>query len=73
MNNRYIYEDIPMSLVPMLSTAKMLNIETPMMDSIMRIGSAMTGVNFYDKGRTLKSLGIKSIEDLKERLKGGIK
>ncbi len=72
LNNRYIYEDIPMSLTPMLSTAKKLKIETPTIESIINIGSIMTKTDLYNEGRTLEGLGIESISKLKEVLKGGM-
>ncbi len=73
LNNRYIYEDIPMSLVPMLSTAKKLGLQTPTIESVIHIGSIMTGKDFYEEGRNLENLGFGDIKELKEVLKGGAK
>ncbi len=83
LNIRYIYEDVPCSLVPMSSLAKQFNIETPAINSIIRIAELMTGINFYEEGRNVEKLGLKglkikeihefaekgtiSIEDLKEK------
>ncbi len=71
LHNRYVYEDIPMSLVPISSTAKHLGMNTPTIDSIIQIGSVMTEKDLYSMGRTLENLGFKNIEELKEVLKGG--
>lgn len=43
LNIRYIYEDVPCSLVPMSSLAKQLDIETPAIDSIIVLSEIITG------------------------------
>ena len=62
LNIRYIYEDVPYSLVPMSSLAKQFNIETPAIDSIIRIAELMTGINFYKEGRNIEKLGLKGLK-----------
>ena len=62
LNIRYIYEDVPYSLVPMSSLAKQFNIETPAIDSIIRVAELMTGVNFYEEGRNVERLGLKGLK-----------
>ena len=61
LNIRYIYEDVPYSLVPMSSIAKEFNIETPAIDSIIKIAELITGVDFYKQGRTIERLGLKGL------------
>lgn len=60
-NMRYITEDVPCSLVPMASLAKKFNVETPVIDSIIKIASAMHERDYYKEGRTVESLGIKDL------------
>lgn len=61
LNIRYIYEDVPYSLIPMSSIAKEFNIETPAIDSIIRIAGLITGVDFFQEGRTVERLGLKGL------------
>ncbi|RLA97031.1 MAG: NADP transhydrogenase subunit alpha [Deltaproteobacteria bacterium] len=56
--NRYILEDVPMSLVPMSSFGRMLSIETPTIDAIIQIASVMMRRDFRAEGRTVKTLGL---------------
>ena len=62
LNIRYIYEDVPCSLVPISSLAKEYHIETPAIDSIIRIAEFMTGVDFYAKGRNIERLGLEGLK-----------
>ncbi len=66
--NRYILEDVPMSLVPISSFGKMLGIETPTIDSIVQIASVMTSKDFWIRGRTVETLGLsgKSTDEIRE-------
>ncbi|MBZ2175958.1 NAD/NADP octopine/nopaline dehydrogenase family protein [Schnuerera sp. xch1] len=61
LNIRYIYEDVPYSLIPMSSLAKELNIETPAIDSIIRLAELITGIDFFKEGRTAEKLGLKGL------------
>lgn len=58
---RYIYEDVPYSLIPMSSLARELGIKTPAINSIINIAELMTGKDFYDEGRTIERLGLKGL------------
>jgi len=61
LQNRYIFEDVPMSLVPISSTGKHFGIPTPTIDSIIQLASVMMSRDFYSEGRTLEKLGLKNI------------
>ncbi|KYO68028.1 NAD/NADP octopine/nopaline dehydrogenase family protein [Thermovenabulum gondwanense] len=58
LNTRYIYEDVPYSLVPISSLGKELGVETPAIDTIIGLACMMTGVNFWEEGRTSEKLGL---------------
>lgn len=58
---RYIYEDVPYSLVPMSSLAAHLGIETPVMDTLINLSNVMTGHNFWEEGRNVEKLGLKGL------------
>ncbi len=63
LNIRYIYEDVPYSLVPMSSLAKQFGLETPpAIDSIIRIAELITGIDFYNEGRTVERLGLAGLK-----------
>ncbi len=61
IKTRYLYEDIPYSLVPMESIGKLLGIETPAITSIIDIGEIMLQEDFRDKGRTAINLGLEGL------------
>jgi len=61
LDTRYIHEDVPCSLVPISSIASILGIETPTIDTIIRLANFMTGKNFFEEGRTAKKLGISNL------------
>ncbi len=66
MKNRYIIEDVPMSLVPISSFGKHIGVKTPTINAIVTIASAMMGKNFWETGRTIEKLGLSNmkIEDI---------
>lgn len=61
LKTRYIYEDVPYSLVPMESIAALLGIKTPTISSIIDIAEAMSGENFREEGRTADRLGLEGL------------
>ena len=68
LHHRYIDEDVPMSLVPIASIGEMLKVKTPTIKSIIHLASIMRGVDFWEKGRTVKKLGIKGMSVKEIRL-----
>ena len=55
---RYLLEDIPMGLVPMVLLGKMLGIEVPRMETVVTLGELLTGRDLTASGRTLENLGL---------------
>ncbi len=68
LHHRYIDEDVPMSLVPLVSIGEMLGVETPTIRTIIHFASIMRGKDFWEKGRTVKSLGIQGMSIKEIRL-----
>ena len=68
LHHRYIDEDVPMSLVPLASIGEMLKVETPTIRSIIYLASIMRGINFWEIGRTVETLGIKGMSIKEIRL-----
>lgn len=58
MDNRYIFEDVPVSLVPISSIGKMFGISTPTIDSIIQLACAAHDENYWEAGRTVETLGL---------------
>jgi opine dehydrogenase len=56
--HRYIWEDVPMSLVPIASLGAMLGVATPVTDMIIDLGSMLHGTDYRAAGRTVESLGL---------------
>jgi opine dehydrogenase len=61
LNTRYIYEDIPFSLVPISSIGSNLGIDTPAIDTIIHLAILITGRDFWKEGRTVERLGLKDL------------
>lgn len=58
LNHRYIFEDVPMSLVPIASLGQRYGVSVRAMDSIIRLASIIHRTDYYRRGRTLDKLGI---------------
>ena len=61
LESRYIYEDVPNSLVPMESIAMEIGIETPAISAIINVAQMMTGKDFRKEGRTADRLGLEGL------------
>ena len=61
INHRYIWEDVPMSLVPMSSIGEMLGIPTPTIDMVIKLAELMNGTDYRAIGRTVETLGIRGM------------
>jgi len=59
--NRYIIEDVPMSLVPISSFGKYFGVPTPTIDATIHLVSVMMGEDYFSKGRTVRSLGLEGM------------
>lgn len=56
--HRYIWEDVPMSLVPIASLGAMLGVPTPVTDMVIDLGSMLHDTDYRAVGRTVESLGL---------------
>lgn len=61
LDSRYIHEDVGFGLVPMSLIAKIIGVETPIMDSFINLCSRMNGINYWHTGLTLEKLGLADI------------
>jgi opine dehydrogenase len=73
LDTRYIFEDIPQSLVPIWDIAKHLMIQTPTINSIIHLASILHNTDYFLSGRTIIDMGLEglSLEEIKEFVKTG--
>jgi opine dehydrogenase len=57
-NNRYLTEDIPMSLVPIASLGQLYGVSVRGMDSIIRLACIAHRTDYWRRGRMIEKLGI---------------
>ena len=61
LHHRYLLEDVPTSLVPMISLGEQFGVETPVMRSIVEIACHLLGEDFWAIGRTTKNMGVEGL------------
>lgn len=61
IQDRYITEDLPYGLVPVSQLGDRLGVETPLIDAIISLGSAVCGRDFWSEGRGLEALGLADV------------
>jgi len=73
LNHRYIFEDVPMSLVPIASLGQRYGVSVRGMDSIIRLACFVHRTDYWRRGRTLERLGIAhlSVSELTELVNMG--
>lgn len=74
LKHRYLFEDIPMSLVPIASFGEYYGVSVRGMDAIIRLGCIIHKTDYWRKGRTIEKLGIKgfSVDELLAYVNEGI-
>jgi opine dehydrogenase len=58
LNHRYIFEDVPMSLVPMAAFGQRYGVSVNCVDSIIRLACIIHQTDYWRRGRTLEKLGV---------------
>jgi len=61
LNHRYIFEDVPMSLVPIASLGGRFGVSVRGMDSIIRLACIVHRTDYWRRGRTVEKLGISDL------------
>ena len=74
LNHRYIFEDVPMSLVPIASLGQHYGVSVRGMDSIVRLGCIVHRTDYWRRGRTVDKLGIAdlSVSELTRYVNEGV-
>ena len=75
LKHRYIFEDVPMSLVPIASLGEHYGVSVRGMDSIIRLGCIVHRTDYWRRGRTVDKLGISnlSVSELTRYVNEGIR
>jgi opine dehydrogenase len=58
LKHRYIFEDVPMSLVPMAALGKRYGVSVRGMESLISLANFIHRTDYWRRGRTLDKLGI---------------
>ena len=58
LTHRYIFEDVPMSMVPLASLGERFGVSVHGMDSIIRLACIVHRTDYWKRGRTVDKLGI---------------
>jgi opine dehydrogenase len=60
--HRYIWEDVPMSLVPIASLGSLLGVPTRTIDMVIELASLLHGRDYRSEGRTVERLGLAGLD-----------
>jgi len=73
LDHRYLHEDVGYGLVPMAETARLLGVETPVIDALITLTSEMNQADYRAEGLTLEKMGLAQVkpQDLKVVLHEG--
>ena len=71
--HRYIFEDVPMSLVPIASAGQQFGVSTAAIDTIVRLASLIHGTDYRSRGRTMAKLGLANltVEEIRQLVEEG--
>jgi opine dehydrogenase len=61
LRHRYIFEDVPFSLVPLVSLGTQFGVDTWAIDAMVRLACVTHGTNYYERGRTVENMGLKGL------------
>jgi opine dehydrogenase len=74
LHHRYIFEDVPMSLVPIASLGLRYGVSVRAMESIIRLASIIHRTDYWRRGRTVEKLGLEqwSVSELTRFVTEGV-
>ncbi len=58
LENRYLLEDVPMSLVPIASAGRVFGLRARAIESVIDVAGFLQETRFWSRGRTLERLGL---------------
>ena len=60
--HRYMLEDTRLGLSLLVSVGKLTGVPTPLAAGLLALGTAITGRDLYEEGRTMESLGLADLD-----------
>ncbi|MFZ6027702.1 MAG: NAD/NADP octopine/nopaline dehydrogenase family protein [Chloroflexota bacterium] len=75
LKHRYIFEDVPMSLVPIASLGQYYGVSVRGMDSLIRLACIVHRTDYWRRGRTIEKLSIGglSVSELTRYVNEGVR
>ena len=61
IDHRYIWEDVPMSLVPVASLGEMLGVDTKTIRTLIYLASLINATDYWAEGRTVERMGLSGL------------
>lgn len=61
LDHRYIKEDVGYGLVPMAEIARLLGVETPVIDALIKLASVASRTDYNKEGLTLEKMGLTGV------------
>jgi opine dehydrogenase len=61
LRHRYIFEDVPFSLVPLASLGNQFGVDTWAIGAMIRLACVVHGTNYFARGRTAEDMGLKGL------------
>jgi opine dehydrogenase len=61
VDHRYLWEDVPMSLVPIASLGDLLGVDTPTIKHIIHLAGIMNCCDYWAEGRTVEKMGLANL------------
>ncbi|QXM06515.1 NAD/NADP-dependent octopine/nopaline dehydrogenase family protein [Crassaminicella indica] len=73
LNDRYLTEDTPCSLVLLSNIGHVVGVKTPVMDSVVTLASSLKDENYWETGYTVEDLGLNgmNLKEIKDFLQNG--
>jgi opine dehydrogenase len=73
LRHRYIFEDVPFSLVPLASLGAQFGVDTWATGAMIRLACVIHSTNYYERGRTVEDMGLRglSVSEVKHYVRTG--
>lgn len=62
LDHRYVFEDVPTSLVPLADLARVTGRPAKLTEALITLAGAVTGIDWQARGRTLASVGLGDLD-----------
>lgn len=72
LDHRFLTEDTPFSMVPLIELGSLAKVETPIMRAVVELCGLVVGENYFKTGMTLSKMGLegKNISEIKKLVHG---